>query len=150
MSGSEWLGCARREGCGRVLVSCRWDDLALALKDQRNSKAIVRCRARQNELLEKLTKQLQVILTKLNDKSLNDQTREKCPARLRAVASRFRQSLCSCGFGSIEQTGMSPRRACVRSARFGQSLPHRVEWCSVHLRSADTMAYKCHVLMPPS
>jgi len=33
-----------------------------------------------NELLENMTKQLQVILTKLNDKTLNDEMREKYQA----------------------------------------------------------------------
>jgi len=41
------------------------------------SSTVTPARREKNELLESMTKQLQLILSKLNDKSLNDETREK-------------------------------------------------------------------------
>jgi len=42
-----------------------------------------------NELLENMTKQLQVILTKLNDRSLNDETREKYQAMAQSIQTQM-------------------------------------------------------------
>lgn len=42
-----------------------------------------------NELLENMTKQLQLILTKLNDRSLNDETREKYQAMAQSIQTQM-------------------------------------------------------------